>query len=95
MAVFAGTKNDLVPLQYLVSLFKDSLCFDTRDKIFGPRSLSLACCKDFARPDYSMAYEDVFRTLMVHHDAAHAGPVNKHPFSNYLILLSTIQNVQL
>ncbi|KAE9368436.1 HET-domain-containing protein [Stipitochalara longipes BDJ] len=90
MAVFKGTKNDLVPLHYLVALFKDSLCFDTRDKVFGLRSLSLACCKDFVRPDYSVAYEEVARILMVHHDAAHAGPVNEHPFSNYLILLSKI-----
>ncbi|KAN0093987.1 HET domain containing protein [Hyaloscypha variabilis] len=94
MAVFAGTKHDLVPLQYLVALFKDSHCTDARDKVFGLRSLSLACCKDFARPDYSMAYDDVVRPLMVHHDAMHAGPVNEHPFSNYLILLSTVQNIQ-
>jgi hypothetical protein len=94
MAVFAGTKHNLVSLHYLVELFKDSLCSEIRDKIFGLRSLSLACCKDFVRPDYSMAYEEIVRNLMVHHDAVHAGPWNEHPFSNYNILLSTIQNVQ-
>jgi hypothetical protein len=90
MAVFANTDHHLVPLHHLVDLFKDSLCFDTRDKIFGLRSLSLSCCKDFVRPDYSMAYKEVIRTLSVHHDAMHSGPWAEDPYSTYLDLLRKI-----
>jgi Heterokaryon incompatibility protein (HET) len=90
IAVFTDTDHHLVPLHHLVELFEDSLCFDIRDKIFGLRSLSLSCCKDFVRPDYSMAYEEVIRTLSVHHDTMHSGPWAEHPYSTYLDLLRKI-----
>lgn len=35
-----------------------------------------------------MAHEEVYRTLLVHHDAMHVGPWGEHSHSGYLELLS-------
>jgi Heterokaryon incompatibility protein (HET) len=71
MAVLAKNNNDLLPLLDLVDLFKDASCFDDRDKIFGLRSLSLPCCKDAVKTNYSMDREGVINTLLAHHEAQH------------------------
>jgi hypothetical protein len=67
MAVLANNNDDLIQLLDLVDLFKDALCFDARDKIFGLKSVSLLCCKDAVETDYSMEHEDVIGVLLAHH----------------------------
>jgi hypothetical protein len=71
MAVLANNNDDLLPLLDLVDLFKNALCFDDRDKIFGLRSLGLPCCKNAVMTDYSMDREGVINTLLAHHEAQH------------------------
>jgi hypothetical protein len=71
MAVLANNNDDLIPLLDLVDLFKDALCFDARDKIFGLKSVSLSGCKDAVETDYSMEYEDVTNVSLAHHEAKH------------------------
>ena len=72
MAVLANNNADLMPLLDLLDLFKDALCFDARDRIFGLKSLSLSCGKNAVETDYSMEYDDVINTLLAHNDAEHS-----------------------
>jgi hypothetical protein len=69
--VLANRNYHLIPLLDIVDLFKDVLCFDDQDKIFGLRSLALPCCKDAVEPGYSSDYENVTDTLLAHYEAMH------------------------
>lgn len=73
MAILANENQNLIPLFDLVYLFKDALCFDSRDKIFGLRRLSLPCCNDAVKVDYSMEFENIIHNLFAHNDAEHVG----------------------
>ena len=69
-----GTSEQLrkpQPLLEALKFHRDAKCFDSRDMIFGLRSVAPACCQECNPVDYSATTLAIYRRLFEHHINSH------------------------
>jgi hypothetical protein len=69
--IATGGQDNTTTVLDLFLQFKDSECYDVRDKIFGIIGISRPCCQRAVLPDYSLEVPSICGTLLTHHLAHH------------------------
>jgi Heterokaryon incompatibility protein (HET) len=60
-----------VPLVSLLQIYQEARCSDTRDMVFGLRSLAEDCCRAMNPVDYEKSLLDITEDVLSHHWASH------------------------
>ncbi|KAH8594817.1 heterokaryon incompatibility protein-domain-containing protein [Bisporella sp. PMI_857] len=66
--------------------YTDAECQDSRDRIFGIRSMMRNCCQDALPVDYSLSAQEIFMRLLKHEMQMHEMNQIQHNYANALAL---------
>jgi hypothetical protein len=69
--IFSGQTEERQSMLELISHYRDSECFEIRDKTFGIHSLSKDCCRAAVPVDYSKTVPELAIGLLEHHLVQH------------------------